>query len=446
MDMGLSENKGMPQKEVLTRSPYVNELIRICREVKEGKKDPQELRTQLDSLKEMIDTLDVTADALKLTQPKSEGFEEDYARMKELFDLFREELDNIELYFEEGDEKYLEEPLEKIKTIIAEIFEISDKFKKVEDAQEVYSKSPFINDLIRVGKGVYAGEFPVEPFKVRFDIVRDIFEDTYNQVMEMSNLPPDTKALEEELPNIKEALEMMREGFAELEEFFEEEGEKDKELIPPALEKIQKASSTINEAQEKIAEEIREIVEAKSMRVCMRCGAKTPIKEKYCTSCNALLPPLPQEAMPSHALDLTVGEAVVQQEQRLVPPNVRKIYESALKVGRGEISKEEFKETIDWYEGIIEKTKKEMTKIAKPKKLGEEEEIVFEDTKKLLEDGVKEAEEGINELKKYMEDEDKEHLIKGVNTLMDAGEKLYQVKQIGEKARREMERQKQRKK
>ena len=300
MDMGLSENKGMPQKEVLTRSPYVNELIRICREVKEGKKDPQELRTQLDSLKEMIDTLDVTADALKLTQPKSEGFEE--------------------------------------------------------------------------------------------------------------------------------------------------EGEKDKELIPPALEKIQKASSTINEAQEKIAEEIREIVEAKSMRVCMRCGAKTPIKEKYCTSCNALLPPLPQEAMPSHALDLTVGEAVVQQEQRLVPPNVRKIYESALKVGRGEISKEEFKETIDWYEGIIEKTKKEMTKIAKPKKLGEEEEIVFEDTKKLLEDGVKEAEEGINELKKYMEDEDKEHLIKGVNTLMDAGEKLYQVKQIGEKARREMERQKQRKK
>ncbi len=438
------DTKGMDQEE-LTRSPYVNELIKVCKAVREGSQDPKELQIQLDSLKEMIETLSVTAEALKLTQPKSEGFEEDYALLKELLELFRDELDNMGLYFEEEDQKYLVEPLEKIKKYSAEIFEITDKFKKVEDSQEIYSKSPFINDLIRVGLGYCSGEFELEPFRVRFYVVRDIFEETYANFSSMAELPPDTKTLEQELPRIRENLEEMKTGFEELDDYFRKENEDEKESVKVSLEKIQNSSRIINEIQEKIAEEISQIAEARTKRVCPRCGVRTPISDKFCAGCMSLLPPLPDETVEKEAaLDFRADETGISQpdQQRIVPPHILKIYESALKVGRGEISKEEFNNDIKWYEEIVEKTRQDIKKLTKPQGLSEDEDMLFEDTRKLMDDSVTQADEGLAELKLYLKDEVLEHLVTGVNTLIDAGEKLVQINRLGEKAKRELERKK----
>lgn len=438
------DTKGMDQEE-MTRSPYVNELIRVCNDIRAGRKDPKELQAQLDTLREMIETLGVTADALKLTQPKSEGFEEDYTLMKELFELFRDELDTVGLYFEAEDQKYLIEPLVKIKKYTAEIFEITDKFKKVEDSQEVHSKSPFINDLIRVGLGYCSGEFELEPFNVRFYVVRDIFEETYVVFSNMAEAPPDTRTLEQELPRIKENMEAMKEGFIELDEYFMKETQDEKDSVKASLLKIENASRIINEIQEKIAEEISQIAEARSQRVCPRCGAKTPIADKHCAGCKSLLPPLPDETVEKEAaLDFKADDTGIQQpeHQRIVPPNIKKLYESALRVGRGEISKEEFSDDIKWYEDIVEKTRQDIKKLTKPQDLTEDEEMLYEETKKLMEDSVIKADEGIDELKLYLKDEVLEHLVTGVNTLLDAGEKLIQINVLGEKAKRELEKSK----
>lgn len=437
------DTRGMDQEE-FTRSPYVNELIRVCREIREGRKDPKELHTHLDSLKEMIETLGVTADALKLTQPKSEGFEEDFILMKELFERFRDELDTMELYFEGEDQKYLIEPLEKIKKYSAEIFEITDKFKKVEDTQEVHSKSPFINDLIRVGLGYCSGEFELEPFKVRFYVVKDIFEETYAVFSNMAEAPPDTRTLEQELPRIRENMEIMKAGFEELDSYFVNETRDEKESVKASLVKIENASRIINEIQEKIAEEISQIAEARTQRVCPRCGAKTPIADRYCAGCKSLLPPLPDETVEKEtALDFKADDTGIQQpeNQRAVPPNILKIYESALRVGRGEITKEEFSNDIEWYQEIVEKTRQDIKKLTKPQNLTEDEEMLYEETKKLMDDSVIKADEGIAELKLYLQDEVLEHLVTGVNTLMDSGEKILRINQLGEKAKIELERQ-----
>lgn len=430
--------------EELTRSPQFNDLIRACHEVQQDKRDPEDLLPLIEELKDTIASLSYTSAALKLTQPKTENLENEYSRLQELFEITVENLNTLELYTENRDEKFLEEPLENIRKAIAEIFEISDGMKEVEEKEEVYSKSLYINDLLRVGFGFVKGEYELEPFRVRYDAVRDIFDDSYSQIYALAELPPDTRALEENLPLLKEYLEYMREAFDELENFFYNEPTEDLSAVDTALGKIRYGSACIALVEERIAAEIAEKEEAKTKRVCPRCSEKTSIFEKYCQNCSTLLPPMPISEEKDEKIDLVASESGIQEKNDLkaVSPNVMRLYEAAYKVGKGEISKADFKAEIEWFEEIIEQTRKDMKDFTPvPEVMSDEEQEIFQQIDGVFEKGMKESEEGVAELKKYLDDEVLEHLVTGINMLIDASEKFHKIDVLGNKLQQKIMRQ-----
>ena len=434
--------------EAITRSPQINELIALVTDIRTGKAEPEELKNTLEELKEMMLVLSIGAEALKATQPASDNFEEKFARLMELFELLTEEFNNMELYIEERDDKYLDEPLENIKSYIAEVLEISDDFKKAEDAQPVYSQSIVINDMIRIGYGFVEGQYEELNFKPRYETALESFEETYIAMQSMENAPKDTKAFEEGYPKIMELLEDMKVGFDGIGEFFEAEVQEETQNIKPYLDKIKDSSHELYMIQLKIAEEIEQLEEEMSKRVCPRCGNRTPTTEKYCHSCSAVLPLLPEGYIEQQnkisviegglsGFSLPGGEgAEIPPGHKLVSPNVLKIYEASFKVGNGEITHEEFAGILDWYEKLLIKTRNDMAAIKEPPNLDENGKMIFNETFNLLIEGVDGSQEGLNELKLYLEDENTEHLIDGVNAIMEAGEKLYGVQAMGEVAQR----------
>ena len=439
------DNKG------LTRSPQINELISLVSNIRLGKANPEDLKDALEELKEMIQGIRVMSDALKTTQPASDNFEEKYARMIELFEMLIEELNNMALYIDDQNDEYLETPLENIKQYINEVLDIADDFKKVEDYQPMYSYSLYINEMLRVGYGYLQGQFRLIDFTPRYQVAKEAFEESYAQMQAMINAPKDTKALEENFPKILELLESMKASFEEIETLLESENpEENKEALMPLLEKIKQGSYELYVIQVKINEEIEKLEEEKTKRICPKCGEKTSVYEKYCQSCKVLLPPLPEGYIESISkISIVHGEGIpdstapveptIPDGHILISPNILKIYEAAFKVGQGEISKEEFTEVINWYDGILSKTRKDMASIKEPEGLDENGKMLFNETFKLLIEGTEESQQGLDEIKKYLEDSDVMHLVNGVNAIMKAGEKLNGVQAMGEVAARRVE-------
>lgn len=442
------EMNEQPSNDNITRSPQINELIALVTEIRTGKAEPEELRNALEELKEMILGLSLAAEALKATQPASDDFEEKFASMMELFELLTEEFNNMELYFDDPEDKYLDEPLENIKKYIAEVLDITDEFKKVEDAQPVYSQSIQINDMIRVGYGFIEGKYEEIYFVARYDAAKESFEETYIAMQSMENAPKDTKALEENYPKIMELLEEMRAGFDEIGAYLSKETREELQTILPSIEKIKNTSHEVFLIQIKIAEEIEKLEEEMAKRICPRCGKRTPVTEKYCQSCSAVLPLMPEgyieqknkisviENLPSGFGAYAEERAEIPPGHKLVSPNVLKIYEAAFKVGNGETTKEEFVGVLDWYERLLTKTRTDMSSLKEPAGLDESGQMIFRETLQLLIEGVEGSQDGLNELKLYLEDNNTEHLVNGVNAIMDAGEKLYGVQAMGEIAQK----------
>jgi len=80
---------------------------------------------------------------------------------------------------------------------------------------------------------------------------------------------------------------------------------------------------------------------------------------------------------------------------------------------------------------LVLKAKEDLGKITEPANLSEEEKTVFNQAYNLFSEGVTGSEAGLNELAEYFTDENAEHLVNGVNMLIEAGEKMYQLEAMG---------------
>ncbi len=428
-----------------TRSPYINDFIKLVDEIKEGSKTEDDYNYAASSLVEFFGNVKNAADYLKQTQPPSDDFEEKYARLMEIIDLIDEEIGKVGAYFTDGDEESLNAPVEAMKTLTAELFDITDSLRKTEEAQPVYAGSIEINEMIRVGKGYCDGTFSFDAFVGRYEIASRLIEESAAQMKALADQPADTKALEESMPDILKNMDEMAAASERIgAEIAKGDGGVDKAVVLEGLDVVMRTAGAISDIQRKIAEELERIKEEASKRVCPKCGAKTSIYESHCEKCGMLLPPLPEGFVQTQSsLDVVAGAdgnlngqmPTAQQGgengERLVTPNVAKIYDVALEVGNGRAPKEELGKAIDWYGVLVLKAKEDLGKITEPANLSEEEKTVFNQAYNLFSEGVTGSEAGLNELAEYFTDENAEHLVNGVNMLIEAGEKMYQIEAMG---------------
>lgn len=445
------------QQDGFTRSPYVNDLIRVCKKVEEGSADKDLLKAQIDILYDLYGVLKETYNALLPTQSKTPIFLEKSKIMMDNLEIFKGSLDEISLYLEDDDIEHIDTGLEDIKKATDIMMNASDELKKEEDNQEKYSNAPLVNELIRVGKGLLKKEFEPMPFYTRYKIVEKVYEATAESVDKISKETPDTKAMEEKMPSVLEALQMFKEGMDDLKEYFdaieiETKGEEAKDveledfdlegIVGGGLDKIQKASKTMYDAQIAIKENIEEEVEkqekeseeqAKSKEWQKRFSKIPGEETSVGLDIKEAPPPSPEEKEK-------------EKEQLMIPPNYKKVYDAAWAVSKKEITKDEFVKTLEWLLGIINKNKADLPKLQKPEEITEQEDALFTQTKENLEGAIEATIKGLDEMSLFINDDKVEHLETGLDMVMRAGHTLYTIQQMGKEVEKMQKQQQQKKK
>ena len=431
-----------------TRSPYINELIKLVKRIKEENATQEELVESVNKLIEMFDNLKTVADYLKASQPPSDDFETKYARLQELLSLCKDSLAELGLYYEDGNVEHLDTPIENLKNYIAEIFEITDALQSVESSQKVYAGSIEMNEVLRIGYGYCDGIYELEPFFSRVNVAADTINSSLEQMKALAEEPSDTKSLEKNMPEILKILENMQVAISKLQEIVSAE-EKDKNEIRKNLEVIEKGSQRVAEIQQEIAEEIAKMEEEKTKRVCPRCGAKTSAYEPNCQNCKMLLPPLPEGYLPEQeSVNIVADESGVSGQgsagaanngQKIITPNVAKMYTVALAVAQGQAPAEELGKMIEWYGRLTDKAKADFESITEPENMSDEEKQLFNEAYNLFKEGVYGAIDGLHELERYFEDNNLGHITDGMNMLIDSGEKMYTLETMGDIINKRME-------
>jgi len=431
--------------EELTRSPQVNELVKLCKGLEEGKGDIEAITAQVDVLYDVQEAMSAAYEVLAPTQPRTELFKEMREKLPPALDELKEGLDEMSLYLEDEDIEHVHIGLDTVKKSMDEILICCDALKKEEEDVEIFSYSPPVNELIRIGKGVISGDFEPPYFYRRYLVVEDIYKNTFENMTKLSKQEPDTKAMEEQVPVIMKALELFREGLDDLKEYFEyleeklsaeeppeeseEETEDDfdvEEIVGGGIDKVQEASKAIYDANVIIKEGIDQAMEEDA-------------KKKEWQS---KMPPGLAKQPVGGGLDIKVGAPApgvpAEQEQLMIPPNYKKVYDAGWAVSKKEISKEEFSKTLDWLEDVVKKNMADLPKLQKPKKITKEEDELFEETKNSLTRAMENSIKGLDEMRKFNDDDDISHLENGLDVVMRCGDALYKIQLAGQEAEKKM--------
>jgi len=248
----------------------------------------------------------------------------------------------------------------------------------------------------------------------------------------------DTKEAEEEAPLIMEALELMNEGFDELEAYFED---LDPEHILEGIEMIRQASDELSSSYKILMNAVEEAdkiameqATASKEKVCFKCGLKLNINIKICPKCHIPIPDIksveeePDE--PTTRIDVAESTDVVVP---MMTPNVKKIYDTAVAYIQDKISDQEFINTLDWFDNILRQSEETLRKEKLPELKDDREREIMEQTKQLFEIGIKESKAGIAEMRLYIKDKNSIYLENGMLEAIRGGEKLYQVQMIAKK-------------
>lgn len=412
----MSEN---PQME-LTRSPHLNETIKTAEGVLDGTVPPADLKKSLKKLNDLRRQMVWVFRHQLRFQEKTSVLTRELPRIEENFRNLKAGIEKIYQYFSEPKEEHIRTGLKSARESFEALFASFDALKDEEKTWKVYSRSPYLNELMRVGFGVIKGTIAPEAFKERLEEMITFQNRFISQFENMSPLPAEVKVFNEKKESIKKALARYRQGLEEAKLYF-----KDKELrhIKKGLEEAAEATEKLFSYQEallKAAESSRE-------RPCFRCGAQNPVAAKFCIKCNAILPPLPK--MPESTFELRQDEAgFVRSTGHALTENTKRLIDAVEGVQNGTVTLEKFKTFIESMQEKAKQAIREKARLSIPSQIREQEDReVFLKVGRSLDAGLQEFQSGIERISLYLKDRDPGHLTVGLEAALSGADRLYQV-------------------
>ncbi|HPZ09028.1 MAG TPA: hypothetical protein PL110_12995 [Candidatus Eremiobacteraeota bacterium] len=426
-------------RENLTKSPEVNNLIQVAQVLMKGQARPEMFQEQLDNLYYLHKNMLTAVEFLSKTQPKTEVAHEKIPLVYEDLNGFEEALEELKLYLKDNNLDHIKKGIEKLIYHTDSLFESADILKKDEEKIKTFCDSPMLSELIRIGKGVAEGIYEEESLKRRLEFCKAFHETVLEHMKELMNESYDTKEAEREAPLIMEALDLMEEGFEEIELYFQNNDPEHilegVELVRQAAEELSNSYSILAKAVEDAEKEAEEETVPKE-KICFKCGIKLQPEIKICPKCHIPIPdmrPIDKEKVderPTVRIDVGETRDLVTP---MMTPNVKKIYDTAVEFMQKKISSEEFTARLDWLDGILKQSEETLRKEKLPELTDEREKQIMEQTKQLFEMGIKESKEGLQEMRLYLKDENPSYLQNGILQAIRGGEKLYQVQMLAKR-------------
>lgn len=412
--------------------PAVNILINISSFARARQMEPQVFRSLLATSRQYFETWQAQMEQAKVEE------------VGDVLDLWKKGLAmhvagvaEMDRFVDDGNEQHLDQGLAmatEAHGIIKDAFETTRR----EQFEKGPTKSELANTFIRASQMVAKGGYSPDAFKRDLDQFEQHVRTVRADFDKMCQAQTTSVAIQEEIPRALEAFDLHQEAIASWRKYYDTQDaswlEKGAQQLAEATNNLEKSKAVFETAADR-----------QGMVLCPRCGASNDGQQRMCSSCNATLPRVHQDSGTTSTVTVEEGGRVGGGGEMVMTENLKRILDDTQKVEAGSMSHEDYAATLDWMEGIINKTQSDLagTKRLKPEDFPEEERVqaereaaLVDETIGLLYQGTEKMREGVTRLRVFLEDGDKMHLQEGARTFYEGSQMVYQVQRIGETARR----------
>lgn len=302
---------------------------------------------------------------------------------------------------------------------------------------------PSANVLINVFQGAAQGRFQVEQARDALYWYRSFTEQLEDQFDLAVQGETNSLVMLEELPKLRESLDIHGELLDRFEELLDDLQE---ESLAALVEDLTEIVDSIEESSKVFVQ----AAEMEGKTVCVQCGHANPASHRTCESCGAKLPQMVDPAMLSQST-FEVGEKSELERQTeeydyQMGLNTYRLFEAAYNFYEGHIDEEAFRQEIELSrktveaseDGIASLTTREITDKQEDRMSPEQlqtfrdSQEMFLETKHLLEDGIDEWMEGLDSFEQYIETRHRPTLESGIHQIFVASQKIHKVQKLGE--------------
>jgi hypothetical protein len=418
----------MDTSRELTRSPHMNKVVELADKVLKGVGNKAPLQTAVQELDQVIRQLQKIFQYEARYQEQTEFFKKESEIIENCFRKAKDGAYRIGKYFKNPENRYIEEGLAECTKAFIDLFASFDRLKDEESKRVQLSKSPYLSEIMRVANLVKDSKLPAELLKERIEMFLAVQTNFVNNLEYMVPAMDERFLFEENKQMLKDKFNEVIQGLNLAKTYFLTH---QFSAVTDGLAKADKAIDFIVDFETKL----KEIREAPKVKSCFKCGAENPRTVKFCVRCNFNFPPLQMEE--ESTLDVRLEEGGIQQTDHVMTENLMKLYEAVDGMKTGSISMDKYIKVVEWFLNIINKAREEQRKIPAPPddQYNPDTQETFEMFKEVFEMGMQDIEDGINLLMLYPENRNPDLLETGMETVMRGGDRLFQIKIVGEQTK-----------
>lgn len=406
-----------------TDIPNLNLLLHTCKEAENG--------APLEKLKFITATEFMIAEgAIKELEIERTVFK--FMEQELLIKAYKElqhAIEKIGHYIKDGKKDMLKKGTEECKVVYPKIKELIALVNYRRMTLKPTS-SPDANLMLNMADALKRGEILEDMFIQTLKDVEQKFEQMSMKFKAIMQQETDSVMVKEEMEKAREGLSLFTDAISSYYSFLDNrEG-----LFLDQAEWQLKEGVEILEKSMKIFEDISE---REGKTPCIRCGTYNQPDRKTCVKCGAILPKAADVGSAS-TFDVQVGETTLSLDQDIpLPENLEILFTAVNQMADGEISVEEFEDTVEGFYELMEQNKTAgfapIPQInidnLKPDEKETAKQLLetLKEAKALFEEGYRDFEEGMEYFREYMDVGEKNLLVKGVQVIWDGNKKFHKM-------------------
>ena len=387
-------------------SPYFNDVIRAAQIVDCDPTQEENMSDFAEQLQFITKFAQYLAkqfyEALKI-RPNTELTKKAPARFEASFKEFTAAISLLNNYRQSLNRDELLQGIDRGRKAVKTMFDIFEDMRVEEEAFPQFSESPYIQELVRVATGVAKQQYPPDTLKSKLDWMQERYKEFCNDFQELKNSPHESDEVDKLIPAAEKALEHMGVGLNMMSRFFRD---RDRTNLKEGCAVLLQSSERLMKVQKRLMS-----VSVAQPAACPKCGVINPGGSKTCKDCGAIMPEI--VGLSKQTIEL--------REQQAGRPSYTYLaqLEGAVE-GRLQnyLSDDELKKQIEAFAKRAEKGRQDFEQISLPDSYPDEEtQTLIERAHQLTDDGTRKILEGVSLLRNYFVSEDRDDLVKGLETI-----------------------------
>ena len=332
------------------------------------------------------------------------------------FEWIQQQMPRLGQAAEQGDGEQFVLALQEIQRSLVVLRSALDSLKELEENQPQLSPAPFVNELLRLGRGLTKGTIAKEAFAERLAAYQDIQSQVQDMIKGGEGLSP------EEREKVEASFALQAQGLEELFGYLDSDD----------LAQLEEGLGHVDEAWAELLElrsQVQQSIVSANSRPCPRCAHSNDLSSRFCANCNAKLPDTGQYSATSQI-------QLNEKGSKVLGANFVRIQTAVDKMATGELTAEAFAEEVQWFRKIHTQSVKLFENIDEPDDSTPADQVaLFDQGCALSAQGLLDIQAGLEKLESYVAGNrgplgPQELLAQGMTQIRQGGEALLQLEPL----------------